>query len=453
MWVRILLLSILIALLLQRSLSVRPKKKVRASRATPTELERSSAQTRSRDEWRAMSREALKLACLNFHIVDTGNRQVLAERLFAFFNPDISGPGAQEVLHPSPPPPPTTNNNNSTTSSMASAGTNNSTLPVNRMSNTNASAFPDLGQVIRQEISKFFATANVSNIVASATASALNPIGDQQQILCGATAANFTTERNDRPVMPTSTMARSRREPPLSNMPALPQAVIDKISNGEFVNFDLLLPNRSPILTDEYSFKVVGGSTPSVSLIPKNQHKPKVTDFGSWMVAWTNFLRCYMLFFPQRIHELIRYQALITDFASQYTFSAWSLYDRTFRYQLAFNQELSWHIVDDDLYNRYLRGSTTQNVCYNCRSFGHFSSACPARTGIQGSLGESSQPFRSSQQRVGTPANGPEFRNTRTCHFYNNNGQCNSEKCRFLHECRVCHGAHPGFQCPKRFSS
>jgi len=145
-------------------------------------------------------------------------------------------------------------------------------------------------------------------------------------------------------------------------MPPLPQAVIDK---SEFVNFDLLLPNREPVLNDEYTSKVIRGSSPSVSLVPKNQTKPKVVDFNSWMVAWNNFLRCLSLFFPSRTQELIWYQAIIADFASQYTFLSWSQYDQMFWYQLAFNSELSWQFVDDDLYNRYLRGAPTLNVCYS----------------------------------------------------------------------------------------
>ena len=61
-------------------------------------------------------------------------------------------------------------------------------------------------------------------------------------------------------------------------MPPLPQSVINNIRNGEFVNFDNLLPNRAPVTSDEYTFKVMGGSTPSV---PKHQGKTKVTDFNS----------------------------------------------------------------------------------------------------------------------------------------------------------------------------
>ena len=173
-------------------------------------------------------------------------------------------------------------------------------------------------------------------------------------------------------------------------LPVIPKATIDKICNGEFINFDSLLPNHSPVAQDEYTFKVAGGSLPSVSLVPKHQNKPKVTSFNLWMVSWTNFFRTFIIFWPHRVSELIRYQAMICDFANQFTFAAWSGYDRMFRYRMANDQSLSWSRVDDVLYNRYLRGSSLQVLCYNCRNFGHLSSSCPLRVGSDGA----SQPFR-----------------------------------------------------------
>ena len=105
-------------------------------------------------------------------------------------------------------------------------------------------------------------------------------------------------------------------------MPPLPQSVINNIRNIEFVNFDNLLPNRAPVTSDEYTFKVMGGSTPSVELVPKHQGKTKVTDFNLWMVSWKKNLRCFSYFFPHRLLELVRYQAIICDFANQFTFNA-----------------------------------------------------------------------------------------------------------------------------------
>ena len=178
-----------------------------------------------------------------------------------------------------------------------------------------------------------------------------------------------------------------------SAVPAIPKSAIDKIRSGEFVNFDSLLPNHSPVAHDEYTFKVIGGSSPSVSLVPKNQNKPKVTNFNLWMVSWTNFFRTYIIFWPHRVSELVRYQATICDFANQFTFAAWSGYDRMFRYRMATDQSLSWSRVDDDLYNRYLRGASLQTLCYVCRNFGHLANTCPLRTGYSASGSDSLQPF------------------------------------------------------------
>ena len=165
-------------------------------------------------------------------------------------------------------------------------------------------------------------------------------------------------------------------------MPALRKAVIDKIKAGEFINFDSLLPNHSPVSDEDFAFKVGGGGgseSPSVSLVPKHQAKSKVTNFNSWMVASTNFVRAYSIFWPYRLQELVHYQATICDFANQFPFVAWSNYDRMFQYRLAREASLSWSRVDDDIFNRCLRGAPLQNLCYTCRNFGHNASACPLR--------------------------------------------------------------------------
>ena len=41
----------------------------------------------------------------------------------------------------------------------------------------------------------------------------------------------------------------------LSLLLAIPKAAVDKICGGEFVNFDTLLPNHTPVNHDEYTFK------------------------------------------------------------------------------------------------------------------------------------------------------------------------------------------------------
>ena len=444
-------------------------RKTRASLSAQNDYHAKSLQ-----DWKSMSTEALQLACNTLHISSSGARCTIATRLYRFFHPPSS------VI-----------NNNNTVSDLAVNVVEQAEFqPLSSASDVGPSqsggnelsilhSQPDIASVVRLEVQRALANFAFSSspsppVVATSTrpesvhqhpphqtssatldSRPYNIVGNEHLTSNQASASSSSAD-----VILPDTVARmlsnqgraSQASINTSAMPPLPQTVIDKIKNCEFVNFDLLLPNRSPIQNDEYTFKVVGGATPSVALVPNNQKKPKVTDFNSWMVAWNKFIRCYSIFHPHRVQELIRYQTIICDFASQYNFAAWSQYDQMFRYQLAYNHDLSWYRIDDDLYNRYIRGATLRDLCYLCRSFGHFASACPNRAGASSSQGPL-PPFRASQRRSDTFARGSEQSTSgRICQFYNR-GQCTNERCRFTHQCVVCQGAHPAFRCPKRTSN
>ena len=163
--------------------------------------------------------------------------------------------------------------------------------------------------------------------------------------------------------------------------------------NNEYILLDTLLPNYTPLTHDEYGLQFDTESEVSVKVVPKGQSRPKISDLSSWMVAWSNFLRVYCHFFPHRVFELLQYQSLIVDFVAQFTFSGWVNYERMFRYRITLNPGLSWARVDEDLYNRFLRHSPLQNLCYVCRNFGHYASSCPLRSGRS----SSSAPFPAPQ--------------------------------------------------------
>ena len=82
---------------------------------------------------------------------------------------------------------------------------------------------------------------------------------------------------------------------------------------------------------------------------------------------------------PHLLIPLLRYQALITKLATQYTFPGWSTYDRLFRLQLVNDHTLSWNRMDDDLFNQYVKGSSLRPNCFSCHNYGHFSTNCPLR--------------------------------------------------------------------------
>ena len=46
---------------------------------------------------------------------------------------------------------------------------------------------------------------------------------------------------------------------------------------------------------------------------------------------------------------------------------------------MANNPSFTWPTVDDDLFNRYIRGATLRSLCYHCRSYSHLAYHCPMR--------------------------------------------------------------------------
>ena len=84
----------------------------------------------------------------------------------------------------------------------------------------------------------------------------------------------------------------------------------------------------------------------------KNVHFPtSLPETPFWnsrgLAAWNHYLQAMAVYRPHLLIPLLRYLALITKLATQYTFPGWSTYDRLFRLQLVNDDTLSWDRMDD----------------------------------------------------------------------------------------------------------
>lgn len=101
---------------------------------------------------------------------------------------------------------------------------------------------------------------------------------------------DFTTALPAQQFLPTSSGSVDQA------LPAIPAVVLERIRRGEFINFDLLLPNNVPSETSN-SFTVSldyndQGAAPCVMVRDNpRSNKNKVVDLYSWLLAWS-------LFFP-----------------------------------------------------------------------------------------------------------------------------------------------------------
>ena len=413
-------------------------------------------------EWSSLEDEALRLACHNEHLVETGSHEDLVNRLFAFYH------AAPAVVAQPPQPAPVVSR------PVLVPPVSSISSPVDISSMVAAEVRRILGQ--QSDSNRHNGHENIVNINSNGpdVASAGNDMGVNNCLdSLPSGSAGLSSATCSQSVGLLGSSSASIEPQAGGDFPAVPKAVIEKIKKHEFVEFDTLLPNYSPLLRDELGFQWVDGSEPGMRLVPKTQTRPRVSDFTSWMVAWNNFMAIYVHFWPHRIMELLRYQAIICDFASQFTVSSWMGYERMFRLRVSQNHGLSWDRIDDSLYNRYLRHSTLQVLCFSCRNFGHTSRSCPLQGSAQstssnvrtGAATSSPQPFRAPQQRPSFDSTGGQVPSSSradagrvpppgrrgTCFYFNGDG-CNSADCRYEHVCFVCFGRHPASRCSRRFS-
>ena len=406
---------------------------------------------RSLSDWLELSKEALVLACNALNISSTGSQDILAQRLFVFYSESSPitpiAPSTTSIPDPSSS---STQTNNSSTSTANSTFTPPSTaIPASL----------NLQEVIRAEVQRCLLQESVLSRPANPVLDPTNgipsfPTVDISQNLFQSQSIpasqppvasngllNFFNPNIIQPVIDTpSTLPGVSFNQ--SRLPPLPQAVIQQIQARKFVKFDSLLPAVSPLSSDEYTIQVSSDcNNPTVSLIPKIQTRPSIVDFLTWMSAWNNFIQVLTHSHPHLFHDLMRYQSLITRFACQYSFSAWYTYDQLFRYHIANDINLSWASVDDDLYNRYIRGGTLRPICYSCRQYGHLAANCPTRSHLSPSTRQ--QPFLAPQRQPTHSSQHP------TCRFFNQNEDCRIANCRFPHECRICYGNHSASKCSK----
>ena len=452
---------------------------------------------RSLAQWLSLTKETLTLICTNEHVNSRGGAPVLARRLYNHFTNFALTNDTVDITSPtsgtSPAPEITTNHNRNVSTSITIDPTvlsssitdlirreiqhafnhnqpnSNSIVtttqnidlapPIPQITTASSSVHQGGGQERRSYIQPdLFANQppanNGFNIAPDFTnlAANSNTLGRNDIV-------NPLYQFNNNHFLPHKTSTFPANLPP----PVQP-TLAKKIQNGEFINFDLLLPQSTPASSpNDFAIRIQQGDAydgTALSLVPRSQTRSKIFDFYTWLLAWNNFMRTYVQAYPLLTPQLLYYQSMICQYANQYVFEDVYTFDRNYRMRLANNNNLRWDRHDLELVAKFLH--THKQVCFKCKNFGHYSSACPLTTTSSSAVSshaltpsnDLNQPFPAPQRSAGINSyrfsSNTQHSRPVHCYYFNQFGRCDNRRCTYPHTCASCSGDHAKSHCPSR---
>ena len=153
----------------------------------------------------------------------------------------------------------------------------------------------------------------------------------------------------------------------------------DKILQGEYVDFTLLLPDsiahpQSPEVQLRVEDSAPGSLVAPVTMVCKR--KPVIDSFHKWLDAFTTYMLVIVAAYPRRALELIKYQQIISRAESKFKGLAWLAYDEQFRRYAASDLTRPWDLVDLELWTVTFSG-LAKPPCFVCSSPYHSQADCP----------------------------------------------------------------------------
>ena len=287
---------------------------------------------------------------------------------------------------------------------------------------------------------------SLSHQILQAVSTAVQPLLERVERLESAASSSPQPETDASPHQPVA--AASLLSPTISptyGLPSVPARLRDRITRGEFVDLNELLPECIGVDEEDVT-RLSIDSGRSVQLIYKpSSQAPRTTrrrihDIGTWLEAFTLYSRVLLDTSPEKTQALLAYQATILEANNNYQTDAWIAYDIRFRRALSsMPKQYSWQVIDPNLWQSCFT-SRGRASCPRC-SLIHPTPTqqCPFRGGLLLAAGSSGSPFSSST---------PSFQGKQICRNFNRN-TCSNGACPRAHVCLKCRGKHSEANCKK----
>ena len=223
---------------------------------------------------------------------------------------------------------------------------------------------------------------------------------------------------------------------PSSLFDHLPEKTINSITNGEYIDFNSLLPGNVDGYDDNLRISFQSSEGGAGFTIPVSLSQPKrqkIDSIDRWLTAFNIYSSVVANKFPYKAADLFSYQQTIRDAQRKFSGMAWYAYDIAFRKRASKNPSLSWAQRDLQLYLEKFTG-LAKTACHVCGSADHFLNSCPL-----------------APHRPTVPSRNPT---DPFCRNFNRNQTCATEPCPYKHRCNKpgCNGTHSAIDHDAKFT-
>lgn len=162
-------------------------------------------------------------------------------------------------------------------------------------------------------------------------------------------------------------------------LPAMPKKLVDRIEANEYVDFNDLPPakGKGRLLSQPLEGQLV-----VIQAADLVQSRRLIPDLATWVQCFGIYTAVVTQKKPDKLPELLAYQATVAKASQKYRWPSWLIYDQNFRMEAAGKPETSWAQMDPGLYTQCFTGQarTAENWCTTCQGVDHPSTRCPFRT-------------------------------------------------------------------------
>lgn len=220
-------------------------------------------------------------------------------------------------------------------------------------------------------------------------------------------------------------------------LPPIPPKVAKKITSGEYVEMEELLPEMCTREEGE----------PGV----KRRCSRRASDIFTWLQCYGAYVSIRGARSPEMIPELMAYMGTIIRAYREYSGSEWLKYDMLFRKHAALRKEPRWSVINPTIYARCFTAATRNPPrCEICLASTHDTKDCTHRDVGEGDIeGRLTSMEQTIQSLSTTPSRHNIQFSGEVCRKWNK-GECSYPYCRHTHVCSLCGGPHPAVRCPKR---